>query len=169
MIHLRLEVVDGKQIRLSGLNPLMTDCLQRLGEILPQRDSPAAQRRLFPAPSAEPQLNDEWEKFVTPDLRHLFVSAGETVLRDLTALEPDPRHPDYFHLTFPAPHRNAWLSALNQARLILGAEFQVTEPDMDRRDLDPRQARDLALARIHLLGYLLQLFIEFLHEDHPRL
>lgn len=160
MSRLRIESVDGKHLRVNGIDPLLADCLQRLGEILPGRDTPAAHRRLFPVPSADRNLNAEWEKFVTPDLRHLFVSAGETVLRDLTALEPDPQHKRQFRVTFPAAHLDAWMSALNQARLILGEQSQVTEPDMERRDLDPRQAQDLGLIRIHVFGWLLQLLVE---------
>ena len=157
----RIERVDDKQIRVSGLNPLMTDSLQRLDEILARRDAPAAHDRLFPTPSTEAKINAEWEQFVTPELRHLFVSAGDTVVRDLTTLGPDPAQLNQFQVQFPAAHLEAWISALNQARLILGAQFAVTEPDMTRQDLDPRQARDIGLLRIYLLGYLLQLFIEF--------
>ena len=163
----RIELVDDKQIRLSGLNPLVTDSLQRLDEILAQRDAPAAHQRLFPTPSADRQIQAEWEQFVTPELRQLFVSAGETVVRDLTTLAPDPVQPKQFQVKFPAAHLEAWISALNQARLILGAQFEVTEPDMTRQDLDPREARDIGLLRIHLLGYLLQLFIEFSTGESP--
>jgi hypothetical protein len=52
------------------------------------------------------------------------------------------------------------MSALNQARLILGELFSVTESDMDKADLDLEQPKDLALFRIHILGYLLQLLVE---------
>lgn len=157
----QVEVVDEKTIRLIGLNRLVASCLQGLGEILAQRDSPAAGHRLMPPPSTDAVINEEWERLVTPDLRHLFVTAAETVLRDLTALESDPRRRNYFRVAFPTVHLAAWLSALNQARLILGAQFQITDELMDRRDLDPQSADDRALLRIHLLGWVLELLVEF--------
>lgn len=169
MIPIRLEVVDEKTVRLTDINPLVADCLQSLGEILAQRDAPAARRRLLPKPSADETINAEWEQFVTPDLRHLFVTAAETVMRDLTALDAVPERPDYFCVAFPAVHRDAWMSAINQARLILSEQFHVTDLAMERRDLDPRSAADLALVRIHLLGWLLEVLVEFgaPPADHP--
>ena len=161
MITPRVEVVNEKTIRVVGLNQLLASCLQGLDEILALRDSPAAGRRLIPPPSTDEAINAEWEKFVTPDLRHLFVTAGETVLRDLTALEIEPRRPNHLRVAFPSAHLDAWLSALNQARLILGEQFHVTDPMMERRDLDPQCETDLAILRIHLLGWVLELLVEF--------
>ena len=161
MIHLHLERVDEKTVRITGLNRLVTNCLQGMGEVLAQRDAPAVRQRLLPPPSADAALNAEWEKFVTPDLRHLFVTAAETVVRDLTALERDPQHPLFFRVAFPAAHLNAWMSAINQTRLILGEQFHVTDQALERRDLDPESAADIALLRIHLLGWLLERLVEF--------
>ncbi len=52
------------------------------------------------------------------------------------------------------------MSAINQARLILGEQFHVTEQDMVRRDIDPHRASDIALIRIHLLGWLLEVLVQ---------
>ena len=167
MMALQVEAVDEKTIRFTGLNQLMAGCLQGLGEILMHRDGPRARDRLLPHPSTDATFNTEWEHFVIPDLRHLLVTAGETVTRDLTALEADPQHPHFFQVAFPATHLDAWLSALNQARLILGEQFHVTDRDLDRRDLDPHSAADRALLRIHLLGWLLELLVDFSSGTGP--
>ena len=63
-------------------------------------------------------------------------------------------------VTFPVEHVDAWMSALNQARLILGELFSVTEKDMNATDLDAHSEKTLAIVRIHLLGYLLRLFVQ---------
>jgi hypothetical protein len=161
MTGLRVQPVDAKHIRISDIEPFLADCLQGLGEILEQRDSPKAHERLFPNPTAsDDAANAEWQQQTTPEMRHLFVSAGETVVRDLTALKPDEHETALFAVTFPAEHVNAWMSALNQARLILGEMFSVTEADMNATNLDVRSEKTLAIVRIHLLGYLLQLFVE---------
>jgi hypothetical protein len=159
-MSLRLERVDAKLLRLTGLNPVLANVLEYLPQILAQRDAPEAQRRLFPPPSNQRGLNEEWENYVTPELRHLFASAAETVARDLTGLERDPQNKHLSRLSFPAAHTDAWMNALNQARLILAARYDVDEAAMDRQDLDPEQPKDVAIFRIHVFGYILQLFVE---------
>jgi hypothetical protein len=166
MSQLRVQPVDSKFIRISGIEPFLADCLETLGETLEQRDSPRASHRLFPPPSADSdKANEDWQKFVDPDLRHLFVSAGETVLRDLTGLQPEPQAPASYQVTFSAEHANAWISALNQARLILAELFHITEEDMNKTRFDVTDDRTLAIVRIHLLGYLLHLFVELANPE----
>ncbi len=161
MSRLRVQPIDTKTIRISGIEPFLADCLETLGETLEQRDSPRASGRLFPPPTADSdKANADWQKFVDPDLRHLFVSAGETVLRDLTGLQADEEAPASFQVSFSAEHVNAWISALNQARLILGELFHITEDDLNKTRFDVTDERTLAIVRVHLFGYLLQLFVE---------
>ena len=44
--------------------------------------------------------------------------------------------------------------------LVLAARYDVDEAAMDRQDLDPEQPKDVAIFRIHVFGYILQLFVE---------
>ena len=168
MIDLRVLPFDEKHIRISGIPPVLTVMLRELPEILELRDAPDAQARLFPNPTAKDEnVNNEWRQLAGPELRHLFVSAGETVTRDLTALTADETAPDEHQVTFPVEHVNAWMSALNQARLILAAVHDIDDKDMSRTDLDPKRSKDVAALRIHLLGYLLHLFVELENGDDP--
>ncbi|MGA2138296.1 MAG: DUF2017 family protein [Verrucomicrobiia bacterium] len=168
MTRLRVQPFDEKRIRISGIPPVLAFMLRELPEILELRDSPDAQTRLFPNPTAEDEkANDEWREVTGPELRHLFVSAGETVARDLTALTADEAAPQEHQVTFPVEHVNAWMSALNQARLILAAVHEIGDKDMNRTDFDPTSSRDVAALRIHLLGYLLHLFVELDNADEP--
>ncbi len=155
MINLRVEPVDSKHIRISGIHPVLLDCLHALPEILEQRDSPAARQRLLPHPTTtDATANAEWQLAVAPELRHAFVAAGDTVTRDLTGVTADGQ------LTFVAEHLNAWMSALNEARLILGEIFHITDADMESADFDVKTAKGLAIFRIHVLGWLLQLLVD---------
>jgi hypothetical protein len=168
MISLRVRPVDNKHIRISGIHPYLAELLCELPEILGQRDSPAARARLFPKPSSDdPKLNEDWQQIVGPELRHLFVSAGEIVARDLTGLQPETPATGTLRVTFPAEHINAWMSALNQARLILGELHGVTEEDMNTGLVELRTPKQHAVLRIHLLGYLLQLFVELESGEAP--
>jgi hypothetical protein len=159
--HLCVQTDGANRIRLSGLDLVLLDCLQSLPDILDQRDAPGVRRRLFPDPTtAETEVNSDWQRLMTPELHHLFVAAGETVVRDLATLAPDLEHKNHFQITFATDHLNAWMSALNQARLILAELFTITDADMNRTDFDLDQPKDLAVFRIHILGYLLQLLVE---------
>ena len=155
MNPLRLTVVHGKHLRLTGIDPVLAICLQELPAILELRGKPEAHARLFPAPTAgDAAANREWTETIEPELRHLFVSAGETVSRDLTQLRTSPRHPDQKFLTFPLAHLPAWMNAVNQARLILAALANLDEIDMNvpYPTLDPRKAA--AVVRIDVLAML---------------
>jgi hypothetical protein len=168
MIALRVRPFDEKCIRISGIPPLLALMLRELPEILELRDSPDAEARLFPNPTAKDDtVNREWHQVAAPELRHLFVSAGETVARDLTAVTPDETAPEHYQVTFPVEHVNAWMSALNQARLILAAVHKIRDQDMNRTDFDPKSSKDVAALRIHLLGYLLHLFVDLENGDEP--
>ncbi len=155
MIGLTVVAVDEKTIAVSGIPPLLAQCLFELPEILRRRESPGIRDRLYQAARPDdPKARAEWHELADPDLRHLFASAEEIVTRDLTGLQED-------HVRFPAAHLPAWLTALNQARLILGETHRVTEADMERTDLDPAStAKDYALLQLHVLGFLLQLLVE---------
>jgi hypothetical protein len=162
MISLRVRSVDAKRIRISGIHPLLAVCLQELPLILELRDKEPVRARLFPPPTVEDTAaNREWQESIEPDLRHLFVSAGETVVRDLTGLAPQPRAPARLCVTISAMHVNAWMSAINQARLILGVLFGIVdEQDMRIADLDSHNPRHVAIVKIELLGELLGRFVE---------
>lgn len=160
MIQLRVQPAGPKHIRITGIDPVVLDSLFALPEILEQRDKPGVRDRLLPLPTeSDETLNVDWQQNVTPDLRHLFVSASETVLRDLTGVVPDPQAKHLQQLTFPTEHLNAWLSAVNQARLILGELHHVTEADMALTDFNLGEPHDLAVFRIHVLGYLLEYLV----------
>jgi hypothetical protein len=157
---LRLHTVNHKHLRISGIHPLLAACLQELPVILEWRDKPQAHDRLFPAPTATDEAaNRDWHETVTPELRHLFASAGEIVSRDLTQLKPSPRQAGYKTLTIPLAHVPAWMNALNQARLILAALHGLDEIDMNLAydTLDARKAP--AVVRVDVFGILLEHFV----------
>ncbi len=155
MISLTVVAVDEKTLALTGIPPLLAQCLFELPEILRRRETPGIRDRLYQVPRPDdPKAAAEWHEMADPELRHLFASAEETVSRDLTGLHED-------HVRFPAAHLPAWMTALNQARLILGEAHRVTDADMERTDLNPAtDPKDRALLQIHVLGFLLQRLVE---------
>jgi hypothetical protein len=161
MIDLRVQPDGVKRIRISGIEPYMVSCLLGIIETLEQADSSPARDRLYPNPTRnDDQANEEWQRLIAPELRHLFVTATETVARDLTGLRPDQQNPALSEVAFPAEHVNAWMSALNQARLVIAEMVGVTEADMNVSDFKALDKKAFAVVKIHLLGHLLQLFVE---------
>ena len=87
MIDLSVQLLDEKRVLVSGIPAVLTAMLRELPEILELRDSPDTRARLYPNPTTgNNKINQEWHQMAGPELRHLFVSAGETVTRDLTGL-----------------------------------------------------------------------------------
>lgn len=159
MIHLRVRAADTKHVRISGIDPFLARCLGELPDLI-QHANTECQGRLYPEPTDDPHLNEDWRQYVTPDLHHLFVAAGQTVAQDLTGLAPDPKVRDHFQVTFAAVHLKAWISAINQGRLHLGERHGVTEADMNSREFDLDSPKRGAVFQIHIFGYLLQLLLE---------
>ena len=122
---------------------------------------PAATARLFPDPMAgkEEKISQEWAEYVAPELREGFENASTTVEADLGALMAGE------DLTIPLDHVDAWLNALNQARLVLAARFEVTEADMDNSEpFDSQNEREKAISQIHVFGLLQECLIQGLGE-----
>ncbi|MGD0016726.1 MAG: DUF2017 family protein [Verrucomicrobiia bacterium] len=165
MNRLRVRAIDEKHICISGIPLLLVFCLRELPHILEKRDTPDARARLFPAPTRDDaKANQDWEQLMAPELRHLFVTAGETVARDLSrsrGIEEESAKSHSCRITFAAAHLNAWMSAINEARLILGEIFDVTEQDMNQEDLDLDNPKQFAVLKIGALGWLLGHLIAF--------
>jgi hypothetical protein len=132
MIFPRVVRKEDGSAAIEGLFPLHVAALVEVPELLDKPDGDV-RRRLFPDPSDETKQKEDWDRLVRPELFALLASAREIVLRDLKGLEPAeplqgvPR----WSVTVPAQHVNAWISALNAARLALGAQHGVeSEQDM---------------------------------------
>ena len=93
-------------------------------------ESDAAEERFFPSPSLDPGeegLRDDWKAHVHPELHHLFQSARQVVAADLRGLQEED---ELFAMEFPIGHADAWLSALNQARLALATRHGFGEKEL---------------------------------------
>jgi len=125
-------------------------------------------RRLFPDPSDNEEIRKDWERLVHPELYALLASAREIVRKDLGRMVPAG---GTCRLEIPAPHVSAWISALNTARLALGAVHGIEdeddlhpfddpeEEDDDGEEVVELDERRLAVVKIHLLGELQALLV----------
>ena len=96
--------------------------------------------RLYPRAYLDPTEEEaelEWEQLVHDDLTTARLAAFRTVRADLTAGETGRD----ITIALDADRETQWLTALNDARLIMGTTLGVTEEDVLEFDSDdPRSA-----------------------------
>lgn len=132
---------DGS-VAIEGLFPLHVAALVEVPDLL-EKPEGAARDRLFPEPSDDDDQRADWERLVRPELFALLASAREILLRDLRGLGPAeplagvPR----WNVTVPAQHVNAWISALNAARLALGAEHGIESEEDLHPQIEEKEGR----------------------------
>ncbi len=132
---------DGS-VSIDGLFPLDVAALVEVPDLL-EKPEGAARDRLFPEPSDDDEQRADWERLVRPELFALLASAREILLRDLRGLGPAeplagvPR----WSVTVPARHVNAWISALNAARLTLGAEHGIESEEDLHPEIEEKEGR----------------------------
>ncbi len=112
--------------------------------------------------SSEKELCKEWTQLVHPELRRLFETATDTVANDLKPLNGNSKPFANCTLRIPTRNAEAWLSALNQARLVVAAKYGFSEGELSDHYRSPiGSRRDLGLFQVNFYGFL-QEFI--LHE-----
>ena len=188
MMGPQLSRMSDGSLRLSELAPWFVGVLVQLPDLLDSDQPEAVSQRLYPDPSDDKEIQETWDKYVRPELFALVATAREIVLQDIGNLrlgtDPDPRGEDtellppglaMCSLDIPGKHVQAWISALNVARLTLSTRFELedmdmTEPD-DDDELDEEEddenvfdMRRIAIAQVHLLGFLQQMLVE---EENP--
>lgn len=160
--QLKLVVTERGHFAFEGIGGLPALLLQEVPEILESRHEPPSRERLFPAPTeSDADWNESWRQLVTPELEAWFHSAGETMARDLAAMTPQDREVNSYRVEIPRGHVNAWMSALNQARLILAAQHDITEQDMNIEGrVNMYDRREIAVMQIKFLGWFLELLVQ---------
>ncbi|MEP6699175.1 MAG: DUF2017 family protein [Verrucomicrobiota bacterium] len=154
----------GEHIEISELDPFLAELLRQIPESANPAGVEAAEQRLFssPTPSAETEMRAEWKLYVEPELRRLFQSSTETVGADLQQLNGKAKPFGNCTLRIPTHNAEAWLNALNQARLVIAAKYNFTDADLCDHYRSPiGSRRDLGLFQVNFYGFL-QEFI--LHE-----
>ena len=144
---------------LREIHPLFASLLAELPKAAARHKK--VQARLYPDPmggESDPQLRRDWKEHVRPELERLFASSREMVARDLSTLGHSGQGTQ---LVIPADHIDAWLNALNQARLVIVEENQFGEADLDHREPpDLATRRGLSLLKVHFYAHLQELLVE---------
>jgi hypothetical protein len=145
------------QIEVSELDPFLAELLRQIPASANPDGAPAAEQRIFSSPSnaTDPQLCAEWKMYVEPELRRLFQTATQTVASDLEQLNGNEQGLANRTLRIPSKHTDAWLNALNQARLVIAAKNNFTETELNDHCHSPiGSRRDLSLFQVNFYGFL---------------
>ena len=145
------------QIEIAELDPFLAELLRQIPACANPEGAPAAEERIFSLPSngSETELCSEWKTYVEPELRRLFQTATQTVAADLEQLNGNEKNLANRTLRIPAKHADAWLSALNQARLVIAAKNRFTENELNDHLHSPiGSRRDLSLFQVNFYGFL---------------
>lgn len=167
---MRFYLADSDHIEISRLNLLVAEFLRQTPFDADPGKSEAARNRLFSSPmqshSLDAEFIEDWHDLIRPDLEAMFRTATETVARDLVGLREEKLEtgesdqPSY-HLRIPLAHLDAWLSCLNQARLVISEKFGFTEEDMDGRlERTLASKRDMALCQVHFYALIQELMLD---------
>jgi len=151
----------GDELEIFDLDPFLAELLRQIPASANPEGAPAAEQRLFSAPAdaSEKEICTEWKLYVEPELRRLFRSATETVAADLAQLNGKEEFFENCILRIPTLHADAWLNALNQARLVIAARCNFTDGELCDHYRSPiGSRRDLSLFQVNFYG-LLQEFI----------
>jgi Domain of unknown function (DUF2017) len=147
----------GDHLEISDLDPFLAELLRQIPASTDPGGTPAARERLFSSPvdASEKEACREWKLYVEPELHRLFQSATETVSADLKQLNGNEKSVGNSILRIPTEHADAWLNALNQARLVIAARCNFTEGELCDHYRSPiGSRRDLSLFQINFYGFL---------------
>ena len=145
------------QIEIAELDPFLAELLRQIPASANPEAAPAAEERIFspPANGSEAELCAEWKMYVQPELRRLFQTATQTVAGDLEQLDGNEKSLANRTLRISVKHADAWLNALNQARLVIAAKNNFTETELNDHLHSPiGSRRDLSLFQVNFYGFL---------------
>jgi len=157
---MEFEVTPAGRLVMRNIPPVLAGLLKQIPPAA-ECDTEEVEARFFSSPSLDPDetgLREDWKAHVEPELHTLFLESRQVVDADLRGLVETG---DLASLEFPAAHADAWLNALNQARIALVTRHQITEQEMTSphpRDIET--PRDLALVQIFFYEHILHWLVE---------
>jgi hypothetical protein len=153
-------------IEFADIEPIEADLLRQIPAVCESGENGRSEERLFskPADAGEAQFLNDWEEYVRPELRYIFLSAKNTVSDDLAKLASGLGKLGWF--VVPQAHADAWLNALNQARLILATKFNFTDRELSMHER-PKwfSRRDMVLQQINFYAEIQERIIDITTDE----
>ena len=154
---MKLSATDEGALDLEEIPPFLFDLLEAIPRRAGSQD-PRVENRFYPAPAEDELLKEDWKSLVQPGLQETFLSAREVVESDLRSVSESEAGS---MVKIPSNHMDAWLSALNQARLAIAEENHFGEKDLSEDIVpDSSDPRSLALFQISFYGFLQECLVK---------
>ena len=139
---------------------------QRIEDLLSREDfNRRVAERLFPVAYEDADKEEEYRKLLGDDLRKSKLESLEVFRKSFEEWEILE---EGVEVTIPAQSVDTWLGFLNDTRLYLGVELDITENDWSA-GLDSEEEISEELALLHLLTWLQQCVLDalgFLQERY---
>lgn len=152
----------GAMLGIRGIPSVVSDLLLQIPR-WSEVENEEIDRRIFSEPGEGEELDglrEDWHAYVEPELHEYFLSTRQIVETDLRRMVEEE---DGLCVEFPLKHADAWLNALNQARLALAALHGMDENELSASGPhEVQNERDLALFQIHFYGMIQQWLLEVL-------
>lgn len=153
---------SSEAFELCDIHPLFAELLADLPRAASRHES--ARPRLYPDPVERDGMAgsgedlEDWREHVHPELERLFAASREKVAEDLGALGS---RRDATRCLIPRENIDAWLNALNQARLVIVGENKFGERELSGAEApDLSSRRGLALLKVHFYAHLQELLLD---------
>ncbi len=162
---MKIHRLDAKTLALEEIDSVIGELLRQIPASADPDGSEAATARLFPTPTGgrDPREDADWRELVEPGLRELFLDAVGVVQDDLKKFPASP-DAEVHTLRLPVKHLDAWIHALNQARLALAARHGFTDRELEREVPMESDKRAFVLFQVHFYGLLEEFFLRQLEE-----
>jgi len=158
-----------------GLDPFLVEILRQIPEAADPNGSTDALQRLLPPPTrsedTEQEFLEDWENYVRPGLEEAFKEAIGIVERDLHSLQSPGNKTDKAatcELCIQPNHADAWIHALNQARIVLAERHRFTEKELEADlVLTFESRRELALVQMNFYAMLQEILLRWSLGELP--
>lgn len=158
----------GQHLVITDVDPFLAELLRQIPESTNPEGVEAAEQRIFSRPvgAGETEMCEEWKLYVEPELRRIFQSATETVASDLQQLNGGAKPFANCTLRIPADNADAWLNALNQARLVIASKYNFSDSELCDHYRSPiGSRRDLSLFQVNFYGFLQEYILRELQVE----
>jgi hypothetical protein len=157
---MRFRLEANGHLIISGVGGVELEFLRQVPGISRSED-PRAKARIYSVPGSEPDLMEDWEEFVRPDLEEHFSGALEVIESDLARVKHGKNGSQ---IEVVPDHWESWLIGLNQARLTLWAEHLFTDSEMAEEEPIADPARSAAFFAMNLYGFLQEVLLRLLEK-----
>lgn len=145
-----------QRVHFDEIPPVLVEWIRRLPETIDSWTlSDNAESRLFPLPASGSEgelINEDWKAYTQPELHEWFRSTRSIVAEDVKDMQ---KNGDHQMLGIPLAHVDAWLNALNQARLVLTELHHLTEKDLGDEEIHPEnEQKAMAVMQVGFFGMM---------------